>query len=158
MRQIVKHCAGAMHAVRSSGLTRCWRIAIAAIATVVAQRGAMAAPLEVFVSILPQKYFVERVGGDAVKVGVAVRPGQSPEGYDPTPQQMVAIARAKAYFRIGVAFETDSPAGATIVPCAAALYLAAMALKWLNRWLRTRRTRSTESTAPTLNRVSAACR
>lgn len=72
--------------------------------TLVAQNAA-AAPIEVFVSILPQKYFVERVGGDVVKVDVMVRPGQNPATYDPTPQQLVAIARAKAYFRIGVAFE-----------------------------------------------------
>jgi zinc transport system permease protein len=32
---------------------------------------------------------------------------------------------------LGVAFETDSPAGATIVLCAALLYLATLALKWL---------------------------
>ena len=81
------------------------RIAIAALALVLAHAGAAAAPLEVFVSILPQKYFVERVGGDAVKVGVMVRPGENPATYDPTPQQMVAITRARAYFRIGVAFE-----------------------------------------------------
>ena len=33
----------------------------------------------VFVSIQPQKYFVERVGGPFVDVGVLVPPGQSPE-------------------------------------------------------------------------------
>ncbi len=60
----------------------------------------------VFVSLLPQKQFVERVAGDAVKVEVLVRPGQSPATYDPTPQQMVALARAAAYFRIGAPFET----------------------------------------------------
>lgn len=65
----------------------------------------MAEPLQVFVSILPQKYFIERVGGDAVKVHVMVRPGQSPASYDMTSQQMVAIAGAQVYFRIGVAFE-----------------------------------------------------
>lgn len=63
-------------------------------------------PIGVFVSILPQKQFVERIGGDAVKVDVMVRPGESPATYDPTPQQMVALAGAAAYFRIGVPFET----------------------------------------------------
>jgi zinc transport system substrate-binding protein len=62
-------------------------------------------PIGVFVSILPQKQFVERIGGDAVKVQVMVRPGESPATYDPTPQQMVALAGAAAYFRIGVPFE-----------------------------------------------------
>ena len=105
MRDTVMVSARAGSAARLSALSRCWRIAIAALAMVAAQGHAMAAPLEVFVSILPQKYFVERVGGDAVKVGVMVRPGQNPATYDPTPQQMVAVAKARAYFRIGVAFE-----------------------------------------------------
>jgi zinc transport system substrate-binding protein len=65
-----------------------------------------AAPLPVFVSILPQKQIVERIGGDAVKVDVLVLPGQNPATYDPSPQQMVALEQAVAYFRIGVPFET----------------------------------------------------
>lgn len=64
-----------------------------------------AAPLPVFVSILPQKYFVERVGGKLVTVSVMVGPGQSPETYEPTPRQMTALSRARLYFSIGVAFE-----------------------------------------------------
>jgi zinc transport system substrate-binding protein len=63
------------------------------------------APLEVTVSIPPQKHFVERIGGAAVRVGVMVRPGSSPHEYEPTPQQMAALARSKAYFAIGVEFE-----------------------------------------------------
>ena len=62
-------------------------------------------PLKVFVSILPQKQFVERVGGDAVRVEVMVRPGQSPATYEPTPQQMVSLAEADVYFQIGAPFE-----------------------------------------------------
>jgi len=62
-------------------------------------------PLGVIVSILPQKQFVERIGGDAVKVGVLVRPGQSPHSYEPTPQQMTAVGRAAVYFPIGADFE-----------------------------------------------------
>lgn len=63
-------------------------------------------PIGVFVSLLPQQQFVERIGGDAVKVQVMVRPGESPATYDPTPQQMVALAGAAVYFRIGAPFET----------------------------------------------------
>ncbi len=63
------------------------------------------APLPVFVSILPQKYFVEHVGGKHVAVSVMVGPGQSPETYEPTPRQMTALSRAQLYFSIGVAFE-----------------------------------------------------
>lgn len=71
------------------------------------QAGAASAsvPLPVFVSILPQKYFVERVGGERVGVSVMVGPGQSPATYEPTPRQMTALSRTKLYFSIGVAFE-----------------------------------------------------
>jgi zinc transport system substrate-binding protein len=64
-----------------------------------------AAPISVFVSLLPQKYFVERVGGDHVEIGVMVMPGQSPATFAPTPKQMVQLAGSAAYFRIGVPFE-----------------------------------------------------
>jgi zinc transport system substrate-binding protein len=62
-------------------------------------------PLQVTVSILPQKYFVEKVGGDRVAVTVMVEPGAEPHVYDPRPQQMVALAKAKLYFALGVPFE-----------------------------------------------------
>ncbi|MGQ9481985.1 metal ABC transporter solute-binding protein, Zn/Mn family [Chloroflexus sp.] len=62
-------------------------------------------PMQVMVSILPQKYFVERVGGDRVKVDVMVGPGASPATYEPKPEQLTALSQAKAYFSIGVPFE-----------------------------------------------------
>ena len=65
----------------------------------------VSAPLTVFVSILPQKYFVERVGGAHVAVSVMVGPGQSPATYEPTPRQMSALAQARLYLSIGVGFE-----------------------------------------------------
>ena len=61
--------------------------------------------LPVFVSILPQKYFVKRVGGDLVDVFVMVLPGASPATYEPKPNQLAALSRAKIYFAIGVPFE-----------------------------------------------------
>lgn len=57
------------------------------------------------VSILPQKYFVERIGKDRVKVDVLVKPGKSPEIYSPSPDQMKELASSDVYFRIGVPFE-----------------------------------------------------
>lgn len=59
----------------------------------------------VTVSIVPQKYFVERLAGDAFKVNVMVQAGQSPENYEPTPAQMVAISNSAAYILIGASFE-----------------------------------------------------
>jgi len=61
--------------------------------------------LHVFVSILPQAYFVERVGGEGVRVDVLVQPGESPATYSPTPRQMADLSRADVYCRIGVPFE-----------------------------------------------------
>jgi zinc transport system substrate-binding protein len=62
--------------------------------------------LPVFVSILPQKYFVERVGGNFVDVSVMVLPGATPATYEPKPNQLTALSRAKIYYAIGVPFET----------------------------------------------------
>jgi zinc transport system substrate-binding protein len=61
--------------------------------------------LKVQVSILPQKYFVEAVGGDRVRVDVLVKPGKSPATYSPSPDQIRRLASSQVYFRIGVAFE-----------------------------------------------------
>lgn len=61
--------------------------------------------IDVTVSILPQRYFVERIGGETVDVNVMVKPGASPATYEPKPQQMKALSDAEAYMRIGVPFE-----------------------------------------------------
>lgn len=62
-------------------------------------------PISVFVSILPQEYLVERIGGERVSVQALVQPGHSPHTYDPSPRQMAALSRARVFFRIGVGFE-----------------------------------------------------
>lgn len=62
-------------------------------------------PLRVFVSVLPQKTFVEKVGGDRVVVEAMVQPGDSPHTYDPTPRQIAALARTDLYVAIGGTFE-----------------------------------------------------
>ncbi len=61
--------------------------------------------IKVFVSILPQAYFVERVGGERVDVSVLVGPGHSPATYEPKPRQITELGKAKVYFRVGVPFE-----------------------------------------------------
>ena len=61
--------------------------------------------LNIFVSIPPQKYLLERIGRQHVAVSVMLRPGDAPETYDPTPGQLMTLAAAKFYFRIGVPFE-----------------------------------------------------
>ncbi len=66
---------------------------------------AAASPFSVFVSVAPQRFFVERIGGERVRVSVLVRPGHSPVTYEPTPKQMTALAEADVFVRIGVPFE-----------------------------------------------------
>lgn len=59
----------------------------------------------VFVSIMPQKYFAEKIGGDLVNVSVLVPSGTSPENFDPSPKQIVQLGSSDIYFTIGVPFE-----------------------------------------------------
>mgnify|MGYP006286831497 CR=1 FL=1 len=66
---------------------------------------AAADPIPVFVSIAPQKYFVQQIGKDRVDVRVMVPAGASPATYEPKPRQMAALASARLYFAIGVPFE-----------------------------------------------------
>jgi zinc transport system substrate-binding protein len=84
-------------------------IALAAFITVMLTAwplGAAARSLPVVVSILPQQYFVQQIGGRRVKVTVMVPPGASPATYEPSPRQMAQLSRARLYFAIGVPFET----------------------------------------------------
>ncbi|MBT5027692.1 MAG: zinc ABC transporter solute-binding protein [Nitrospinaceae bacterium] len=64
-----------------------------------------AEPIPIFVSILPQKYFVERIGKEHVKVEVMVNPGESPATFSPNPKKMSLLSQASLYFSIGVPFE-----------------------------------------------------
>ncbi len=67
--------------------------------------GTAQARLNAFVSILPQAYIVQRIGGDNVSVNVLVGPGQSPHAYEPTPKQVAALSGADVFFTIGLPFE-----------------------------------------------------
>ena len=62
-------------------------------------------PLPVAVSIVPQQYFVQRIGGEHVVVDVLVPPGADPHTYEPKPEQMARLNDTAVYFSIGVDFE-----------------------------------------------------
>ena len=62
--------------------------------------------LAVFVSILPQKFFVQQICKELADIRVMVAPGASPATYEPKPRQMAAISKARLYFSIGVPFES----------------------------------------------------
>jgi len=63
------------------------------------------AALPVAVSVLPQKTFVEAVGGEAVTVQVLVAKGYDPALYEPRPRQLARLSQAQLYVRAGVPFE-----------------------------------------------------
>ena len=63
------------------------------------------ANINAVVSITPQKFFLEQIGGDKINVTVMVKPGNSPHTYEPKPSQMKDISSADIYFYIGVEFE-----------------------------------------------------
>jgi zinc transport system substrate-binding protein len=58
--------------------------------------GFAADKLSVFVSIVPQKYFVQQIGKDLVNVQVMVLPGASPATYEPKPKQMADLSKTKS--------------------------------------------------------------
>ncbi len=69
------------------------------------ESGPRAGKLKVFVSILPLAYFVERVAGSHVEISCMVGPGQDVHTFDPPPQTVAKLAKADAYFVVGLPFE-----------------------------------------------------
>jgi zinc transport system substrate-binding protein len=60
------------------------------------------------VSVPPQAYFVERIGGERVEVTTLIPPGYSHVDYPLTPRQVVALSRARLYVAVGhPAFEFE---------------------------------------------------
>ena len=60
----------------------------------------------VSVSILPQKYFIEKLAGEYVEVNVLIPPGASPATYEPTLTQLTKLDQSNVYMRIGyIGFE-----------------------------------------------------
>lgn len=57
--------------------------------------------IQVFVSIEPQAYFAEKIGGQHIQVSVLIPPGADPHTYEPTPQQMKELSKADLYVKVG---------------------------------------------------------
>ena len=57
------------------------------------------------VTIVPEQTFVEAVCGSLAEVVTMVPPGNSPENYEPTPEEMEKFSKASLYFSIGVPTE-----------------------------------------------------
>ena len=77
----------------------------ALVSLVLAACSAPSAPsdprIPVAVSVPPQAYFVERIGGNRVRVEVMIPPGYSHVDYPLTPRTMVALSRAALYVAVG---------------------------------------------------------
>lgn len=82
-------------------LACCVLLFCGAVALALAQAGT----LTVFVSIPPQEFIVEKIGGNYVNVNVILPPGQSPETFEPSPKQLEDLSAADIYFLIDVPFE-----------------------------------------------------
>lgn len=61
--------------------------------------------IPISVSIEPQKYFVEKIGGDNVAVNVMIAPGVDPHTYEPKPEQLKQLSKTQAFFTVGVSLE-----------------------------------------------------
>ena len=57
---------------------------------------------QLYVSILPLRSLVEQIVGDDFKIDVLVPTGASPESFEPTPRQYVALNRSKLIFNVGL--------------------------------------------------------
>lgn len=89
-----------------------------------AAAGSPATPIAVTVSIPPQKYFVEAVGGDNVSVTVMTGKGRDPHSYEPTAAQMAGISKAELYISIGVPFESQwLPKFSSLAPAMRVVFL-----------------------------------
>ena len=60
---------------------------------------------EISVSIVPQKYFLEKIVKDKFDINVMVKAGSSPHTYEPKTSQMKSLANSKIFFYTGIEFE-----------------------------------------------------
>ena len=64
----------------------------------------------VLVSVAPHKFFVEKIAGNTVKVGLMVPAGASAHTFEPSPKETLAASRADLWFQIGEGFEARASA------------------------------------------------
>lgn len=58
-----------------------------------------------FVSVPPIAYFVEKIGGETIRVESLINPGDDPHIYEPKPKQMADLSKAMLYFSTNFPFE-----------------------------------------------------
>ncbi len=57
--------------------------------------------INVTVTILPQKYFVEKIAGEKAQVEVMIPPGGNPATYDLSTKKVKNLSKTKIYFKVG---------------------------------------------------------
>lgn len=82
-------------------------LAVTALGCRAQQVDAPSGKLSVAVSIPPQAWLVEQIGGPHVEIFTMVNPGDSHETYQPTDAQIARIRACAAWFRIGIPFESS---------------------------------------------------
>jgi len=63
--------------------------------------------LEVFVSVPPQKWLCEQLGGDHLVIHLLIAKGQEPHAFEPSPRQIQALSRSRVFFTAGMEFEHE---------------------------------------------------
>lgn len=67
-----------------------------------AARAAEKGVVRVAVSVPPEAFFVERIGGERVSVQIMIPRYTSPATYEPTPRQVMALEQSDLYVKVGV--------------------------------------------------------
>ena len=84
--------------------TTLWALTVLFLVTAcITPAAAGARKLKVAVSILPQAYFVERIGGNRVELQVIMPKYADHDSFEPTPKQLLALSQADIYIKIGIA-------------------------------------------------------
>src|SRR5690606_22530165 len=63
------------------------------------------AKLHVYTTVYPLTYFTERIGGEAVTVESIYPAGSNEHSFEPTQQDMIALAEADLMFYVGLGLE-----------------------------------------------------
>lgn len=66
---------------------------------------ATATKTRIFVTVPPQAFLAQKIGGEAVEVHTLVSKGQDPHTFEPTPRQAATLAGARLFFTVDLPFE-----------------------------------------------------
>ncbi len=65
----------------------------------------MAEPMDVFVSIQPQKWVLDQIAGNLVTSHVLIEQGQTPHNFEPKPKHLIQLAQTSMYLTLDLPFE-----------------------------------------------------